>query len=108
MGIRDEDVAAVKAASDIVNIVSQTTQLRKQGAEFVGRCPFHADNSPSFAVNAGTNVYYCFGCGAKGDVVTYVQGARAWGSPRRSSCWPPRPTSPSSTPTASRARAAGA
>ncbi len=73
MGIRDEDVAAVKAASDIVNIVSQTTQLRKQGAEFVGRCPFHADNSPSFAVNAGTNVYYCFGCGAKGDVVTYVQ-----------------------------------
>jgi DNA primase len=81
MGILDEDVAAVRAASDIVAIVSQTTQLRKVGAQWVGRCPFHADNSPSFSVNANTNVYYCFGCGVQGDVITYVQEREGLGFP---------------------------
>ena len=82
MGINDDDVAAVRAASDIVAIISQATQLRKQGAQWVGRCPFHADNSPSFSVNANTNVFYCFGCGVQGDVINYVMEQRGARLPR--------------------------
>jgi DNA primase len=73
MGIHDEDVAAVRAASDIVNIVSQYTPLRRVGQRWQGLCPFHSERTASFSVNAGLNVYYCFGCQAKGDVITFVQ-----------------------------------
>jgi DNA primase len=73
MGIVDEDVAAVRAASDIVAIVSQYTQLRKVGRRFQGRCPFHDERTPSFSVNAEDGLYYCFGCQVKGDVFTFVQ-----------------------------------
>ena len=73
MGIHDEDVAAVRAASDIVNIVSQYTPLRKVGQRWQGLCPFHGEKTASFSVNAAENLYYCFGCQAKGDVITFVQ-----------------------------------
>jgi DNA primase len=73
MGIHDEDVVAVRAASDIVNIVSQYTPLRRVGQRWQGLCPFHSERTPSFSVNAGENLYYCFGCQAKGDVITFVQ-----------------------------------
>src|SRR5256885_9212744 len=71
--IKDTSVEAVKAAADFVDVVSARTQLRKAGARFVGRCPFHEDRSPSFSVNAVDKLYYCFGCGAKGDVITFVR-----------------------------------
>ena len=73
MGIVDEDVAAVRAASDIVAIVSQYTQLRKVGRRFVGVCPFHSEKTPSFSVNAEEGLYYCFGCQVAGDVITFVR-----------------------------------
>jgi DNA primase len=73
MGIVDEDVAAVRAASDIVAVVSQYTPLRKVGRRFQGLCPFHSEKTPSFSVNAEDGLYYCFGCQAKGDVFTFVQ-----------------------------------
>jgi DNA primase len=73
MGIVDEDVAAVRAASDIVAVVSQYTQLRKVGRRFQGLCPFHSEKTPSFSVNAEDGLYYCFGCQAKGDVITFVE-----------------------------------
>src|SRR5829696_7407915 len=73
MGINDEDVAAVRAASDIVAIVSQYVPLRKVGAQHMGRCPFHSDNTASFSVNGQTNVYHCFGCQVGGDVIDFVQ-----------------------------------
>jgi DNA primase len=68
MGIVDEDVAAVRAASDIVAVISQYTQLRKVGRRFQGLCPFHSEKTPSFSVNAEDGLWYCFGCQAKGDV----------------------------------------
>ena len=57
MGIHDEDVAAVRAASDIVNIVSQYTPLRKVGQRWQGLCPFHGEKTASFSVNAAENLY---------------------------------------------------
>ncbi len=63
----------MRAASDIVNIVSQYTPLRKVGQRWQGLCPFHGEKTASFSVNAAENLYYCFGCQAKGDVITFVQ-----------------------------------
>lgn len=72
MGIHDEDVAAVRAASDIVQIVSEYTPLRRVGRQWQGLCPFHSEKTPSFSVNPNENVFYCFGCQAKGDVIDFV------------------------------------
>src|SRR5437763_13161277 len=71
--IKDTSVEAVKVAADFVEVVSARTQLRKAGARYSGRCPFHEDRSPSFSVNAVDKLYYCFGCGAKGDLITFVR-----------------------------------
>src|SRR5207247_2493577 len=62
-----------RAAADIVAVVSARTQLRKTGARYMGRCPFHEERTPSFSVNAPDKLYYCFGCGAKGDLITFVR-----------------------------------
>ncbi len=73
MGILDDDVARVREASDIVAIVSQYTQLKRVGRRFTGLCPFHSEKSPSFSVNGEQGLYYCFGCQAKGDTITFVR-----------------------------------
>ncbi len=73
MGIVDEDVARVRDDSDIVAVVTQYTQLRRVGRRFSGLCPFHAEKTPSFSVNHEEGVYYCFGCGVGGDVITFVR-----------------------------------
>jgi len=71
--IKDASVEEVKAAADMVAVVSGRTQLRKAGARYLGRCPFHEERTPSFSVNATDKLYYCFGCGAKGDLITFVR-----------------------------------
>jgi DNA primase len=71
--IKDSSVEDVKAAADMVSVVSARTQLRKAGARFLGRCPFHEERTPSFSVNPTDKLYYCFGCGAKGDLITFVR-----------------------------------
>jgi DNA primase len=71
--IKDASVEEVKAVADMVAVVSARTQLRKAGARYLGRCPFHEERTPSFSVNATDKLYYCFGCGAKGDLITFVR-----------------------------------
>ncbi len=72
--IKDASVAAVKAAADIVDVVSARTSLRRaSSARFTGRCPFHEERTPSFSVDPVDKLYYCFGCGKGGDVVRFVQ-----------------------------------
>jgi DNA primase len=71
--IKDSSLEEVKAAADIVAVVSARTQLRKAGARYLGRCPFHEERTPSFSVNPHDKLYYCFGCGAKGDLITFVR-----------------------------------
>ena len=73
VGIVDEDIARVRDASDIVAVIGQYTQLRRVGRRFQGLCPFHGEKTPSFSVNAEEGLYYCFGCQAKGDVITFVR-----------------------------------
>jgi DNA primase len=63
----------VRDAVDMIAVVSEHTELRRAGAtEYVGRCPFHDERTPSFGVNPVEKVYYCFGCQASGDVFTFV------------------------------------
>jgi DNA primase len=71
--ITDESKRQVVAAADMVEVVSGRTQLRKSGARYSGRCPFHEERTPSFSVNAVDKLYYCFGCGQGGDIIKFVR-----------------------------------
>jgi DNA primase len=71
--IRDASVREAAAAADMVEVVSARTQLRRSGARWTGLCPFHDEKTPSFSVNPADKLYYCFGCGAGGDVIKFVQ-----------------------------------
>jgi len=67
-------VRDVVAAADMVEVVSGRTQLRRaSGSRYTGRCPFHEEKTPSFSVNPVDKLYYCFGCGKGGDVVSFVR-----------------------------------
>ena len=73
MGIVDEDVVRVRETTDVVAVISEYTQLKRVGLRFQGLCPFHAEKTGSFSVNAEDGLYYCFGCGVGGDIITFVQ-----------------------------------
>ena len=66
-------VDSIKERLDIVDVVSNYLKLEKTGQNFKGRCPFHNEKTASFFVSHGRQTYYCFGCGAKGDMFTLVQ-----------------------------------
>ncbi|MEM0963132.1 MAG: DNA primase [Bacteroidota bacterium] len=72
-GIPDGTIDEVRAASDLVDVVSDRVRLKKQGQRYMGLCPFHNEKSPSFSVDPGQNLYYCFGCRRGGDVFKFVQ-----------------------------------
>ncbi len=64
----------VVAAADIVEVVAGRTQLRRaSGSRYTGRCPFHEERTPSFSVNPVDKLYYCFGCGKGGDLISFVR-----------------------------------
>lgn len=73
MGILDEDVARVRDATDLVALAGEHLALKRVGRRFVGLCPFHTEKSPSFTINPELGVYYCFGCQARGDAITFVR-----------------------------------
>jgi DNA primase len=73
VAIPEEDVARVRAATDIVALIGEHVGLKRQGRRFSGLCPFHQEKTPSFSVNAEEGVYYCFGCQASGDAITFVR-----------------------------------
>jgi len=56
----------------ILEIIGQRVELRKAGKEFLGRCPFHADKTPSFSVTEEKGLFHCFGCGESGDVFDFI------------------------------------
>jgi DNA primase len=72
--IKDSSVRDVVAAADMVEVVSLRTPLRRSsGSRYTGRCPFHEEKTPSFSVNPVDKLYYCFGCGKGGDVISFVR-----------------------------------
>jgi DNA primase len=71
--IKDASVREAVEAADMVEVVQSRTQLRKAGARFTGLCPFHEERTPSFSVNPQDKLYYCFGCGAGGDIISFVR-----------------------------------
>ncbi len=68
----DDVVEEVRSRNDIVDVVSGYVKLQKRGSSYVGLCPFHHEKSPSFSVSPGKQMYYCFGCGAGGNVITFL------------------------------------
>ncbi len=71
--IPEQLIQDIIAANDIVSLVSQHVQLRRSGSSYVGLCPFHKEKTPSFHVTPDRQLYYCFGCGAGGNVVDFVK-----------------------------------
>ena len=68
----DDVIEEVRTRNDIVDVISQYVNLKKKGANYFGLCPFHNEKSPSFSVSPGKQMYYCYGCGAGGNVITFV------------------------------------
>lgn len=67
-----DPIAEIKTRLDIVDVIGQKVQLKKAGHTFKGLCPFHSEKSPSFVVFPDKGNYHCFGCGANGDVFSFV------------------------------------
>ena len=72
-----DSIERVRDAVDMVELVGARTDLRRVGSRWVGLCPFHDERTPSFSVNAQDKLYYCFGCGAKGDAIGFVRETEA-------------------------------
>ncbi len=58
--------------NDIIGVIGEYVPLKKKGSSYFGLCPFHNENTPSFSVNADKQLYYCFGCGAAGNVISFI------------------------------------
>ncbi len=72
MRYSDQIVEEVRSRNDIVDVIGQYVHIQKKGANYFGLCPFHNEKSGSFSVSPGKQMYYCFGCGAGGNVITFL------------------------------------
>ena len=72
MRYSDDIIEEVRMKSDIVDVISQYVKLQRKGSSYFGLCPFHNEKSPSFSVSPSKQMYYCFGCGAGGNVFTFI------------------------------------
>src|SRR5699024_3525961 len=72
MRYSDDLIEEVRMKNDIVDVISGYVKLTRKGSSYFGLCPFHNEKSPSFSVSPGKQMYYCFGCGAGGNVFTFL------------------------------------
>lgn len=68
----DELIEEIRSGNDIVDVISSYVRLTKKGSTYFGLCPFHNEKTPSFSVSPNKQMYYCFGCGAGGNVITFL------------------------------------
>lgn len=68
----EEVIQRIKSENDIVDVVSEVVTLKKAGRNYLGRCPFHNEKTPSFTVSSEKQIYKCFGCGEAGNVISFV------------------------------------
>ncbi|MGN1480378.1 CHC2 zinc finger domain-containing protein, partial [Porcipelethomonas sp.] len=73
MPLPDEFIYQLKLANPIDSFIGNYVSLRRSGKDYVALCPFHAEKTPSFHVYTDTQSFYCFGCGAGGDVITFTK-----------------------------------
>ena len=69
----EELLREIREKNDIVDVISRYVSLTRKGRNYFGLCPFHGEKTPSFSVNATDQFYHCFGCGAGGNVFTFLQ-----------------------------------
>ena len=69
----EEFLNEVKEKNDIVDVISSYVNLRRSGSRYLGLCPFHSEKTPSFFVNPAMQLYHCFGCGAGGTVIHFIE-----------------------------------
>ena len=74
--IPEKVIEAVMETASIVDVVSRYTKVEKRGERYFACCPFHKEKTPSFSVTPGRNMFYCFGCGEGGTVITFLQKSR--------------------------------
>lgn len=79
--IQDDKKEEVREAADLVEVVGDYVRLKRSGRSFVGLCPFHDERTPSFNVNPQLGIYKCFGCGASGDIFSFVMEMEGVGFP---------------------------
>ena len=72
MRYSEELIEEVRERNDIVDVVAGYVSLKKRGSNHWGLCPFHSEKTPSFSVSGAKQMYYCFGCGAGGNVYTFL------------------------------------
>ena len=72
MYFSEDLVEEIRLKNDIVDVISGYVKLQKKGSSYFGLCPFHNEKSPSFSVSRSKQMYYCFGCGAGGNVFTFI------------------------------------
>ena len=68
----DELIEEVRSRNDIVDVIGSYVRLKKKGSTYFGLCPFHNEKTGSFSVSPNKQMYYCFGCGAGGNVFTFL------------------------------------
>ncbi len=73
--MRDEEREEIRERADMLSIVGERVALKKRGRQYVGPCPFHQEKTGSFSVDPDKKLFQCFGCGAKGDIFSFVQQA---------------------------------
>ena len=72
MRYSDDIIEEVRSRNDIVDVVGQYVHLQKKGANYFGLCPFHNEKSGSFSVSQSKQIFHCFGCGAGGNVISFL------------------------------------
>ena len=79
LAISEEKVREIRESVDLVALISEFVPLRRQGARYVGLCPFHQEKTPSFGVSRGKSFFYCFGCQASGDAISFLRHVEGLG-----------------------------
>ena len=72
MFIPEDIIEQIRQRTDIVELISEVVDLKKRGANYIGLCPFHQEKTPSFTVSQEKSIYKCFGCGAKGNAISFM------------------------------------
>ncbi len=72
MRYSDELIEEVRSRNDIVDVIGEYVKLKRAGSNYVGLCPFHNEKTASFSVSRSKQMYYCFGCHAGGNVITFL------------------------------------